>query len=500
MEVTHIKKSAEVKRKLRVAAYCRVSTDFEEQENSLENQVDHYEKLIKENPKYEYAGVYHDAGISGFKEKRPGFQSMMQDARSGKIDLIITKSITRFARNTDTILKATRELKELGIGVFFELQGINTLTQAGELMMTVYAACGQGESETYRGLAKMTFKRRVEDCDPEQQLHRTFGFGMDEKRRVYIVREEAEIIKSIFKWVKEEYLPSRILEFCEENGYRNRDGRPFRFEQIYQIVRNVSYKGDYEMGRHYIDETRRSRVNYGELPVYYIEEDHPAIVTRSLWEKANKVIDDRAMEKTRHLDLKPLTNENYPYKPHLYCGMCGARLIGRKTKTGAQYSYSCSQPHCDGFSIPQKVIESWPEIKEDIYIYFDPKKPVPKQYRYVKESTWKKGHVKRKKASMIPYTKENYPYYKRIFCDACGFPLMRNRRADGKIEFICSGTAKYHKAFCPGIHIPEEALNRLPETDGVYLIKEEKINGTKHYSYTCKDTAPQRKERGSSEQ
>ena len=111
MEVTVIQAKKEKKERLRVAAYCRVSTDTEEQETSIENQIEHYKGVIEENPDYEYAGIYYDRGISGYKEKRPGFQKMLQDARDGKIDLIITKSITRFARNTDTILKATRELK-----------------------------------------------------------------------------------------------------------------------------------------------------------------------------------------------------------------------------------------------------------------------------------------------------------------------------------------------------------------------------------------------------
>ena len=113
------------KNRIRACAYARVSTIQDEQENSLENQIAHYEELIRSNSSYEFAGIYHDFGVSGFKEKRPGFQKMMEDAKAGKFDLIITKSISRFARNTDTLLKAVRELKAQGIGVFFELQHIN---------------------------------------------------------------------------------------------------------------------------------------------------------------------------------------------------------------------------------------------------------------------------------------------------------------------------------------------------------------------------------------
>ena len=119
MEIQIREGNREQKKKLRVCAYCRVSTDADEQENSLENQIRHYETVIKANPSYEYAGVYSDFAISGFKEKRPGLQKMLADAQKGKIDLILTKSVSRFARNTSIVLEATRKLKELNVGVFF---------------------------------------------------------------------------------------------------------------------------------------------------------------------------------------------------------------------------------------------------------------------------------------------------------------------------------------------------------------------------------------------
>ena len=160
--------SREQKRKLKVCAYCRVSTDADEQENSLENQVRHYETVIKANPDYEYAGVYSDFAISGFKEKRPGLQKMLADAEKGKIDLILTKSVSRFARNTSIVLEATRKLKELNVGVFFELQNINTLSGEGELMLTILAAFAQAESESGSTGAKMVYQRKYEAGIPVQ--------------------------------------------------------------------------------------------------------------------------------------------------------------------------------------------------------------------------------------------------------------------------------------------------------------------------------------------
>ena len=327
MQIAVIKAKEKEKKRLRVAAYCRVSREGEEQEGSIENQKVHYEELIRDNTDYTFAGIFYDQGISGFKETRPGCQKMMEAARAGKIDLIITKSITRFARNTDTVLKATRELRDLGIGVFFELQNINTLTQAGELLMTVYAAFAQGESETYRELARMDRRRRFEEGRPMYHLEQTLGYRKGPKEGTFeIVPEEAAMVKQIYEWVREEYAPITILKMAKEAGYQNRSGKELRFEQIYQIVQNEVYKGDYIMQRYFIDDDRKMQVNRGELPRWYIEGDHPAIVSRKLWEEANAVIRKRAAEKTHHLKLLPMTVGNYPYKNKLHCGYCGQRL------------------------------------------------------------------------------------------------------------------------------------------------------------------------------
>ena len=489
---------------IRAAAYCRVSTEFSEQENSLENQIAHYESSIKENPKYEFIKVYHDFGISGYKEKRLGFQEMMEDARADKFDLIITKSITRFARNTDTVLKATRELKELGIGVFFELQNINTLTQAGELLMTVYAAFGQGESDSYREMAIQRFQRKFEADDPEQQLHQSLGYTR-KNGEIVLVPEEASGIKKIFEWVKEGYMPTQVLKKANEIGFCNRDGRPLRFTQVYEIVRNVAYKGDYIMQRTYIDEDRKHRVNYGELPSWYVEEDHPAIVSKKLWQAANNEIDRRSEDRLEHLELKPMTEANYPYRHKLFCAKCGWKLTPEKTKSGAQYSFICSgrrrlgADFCSGVTVCQKEIESWDEITDNLYISFDPDKPLAKRYRKVKESTWKKNHKKKEGlAPMVPYDQEHYHYHKRIFCDKCGYPLVRSRKNDGRVEFVCNGLMRYKKAFCSGVRVPQETLDRLPEATGFYLIKEEVKNGKKYHSYTCKEEKPQRKQQSRS--
>ena len=501
MGITVIKARDKGKRIMRVAAYCRVSSDTDEQESSIDNQIAHYEELIRNNPNYENAGIYFDQGISGFKEDRPGFQKMMEEARKGKIDLIITKSITRFARNTDTVLKATRELKGLGIGVFFELQNINTLTQAGELMMTVYAAFAQGESQTYRDLAIIDRRRRFEEGKPMYKMQETFGYRPGVKKGEFeIVPEEALIIKQIYKWVRDEYTVATILKMAKAAGYKTRRERDFTASQIYGIVRNVIYKGDYIMQRTFIDDNRKMHFNKGQLTSWYIENDHPAIVTKKLWKSANGILDYRAEERLRHIPLLPMTEENYPYKKKLFCGYCGQQLYYSKTRSNAQYTFFCGKKNrsagecCKGISVPQKVIESWGNITENIYISFDPDKPIPKQYSFVKEVTWQRKHEKKNyTGKMKSYSIENYHYYKRVFCEECGWPLYRIRRADGKICFTCAGRHNFRLEFCNGINVPEEVMDKLPKQDGYYVLKEEIVNGEKCYSYSCRSSKPERK-------
>ena len=502
MEINVIKAKPNERKLIRVAAYCRVSREGDEQEMSIENQKAHYEELIQSNPDYEYAGIYYDYGISGFKEDRPGFQKMMGDARTGKIDLIITKSITRFARNTDTILKATRELRDLGIGVFFELQNINTLTQAGELLLTIYAAFAQGESETYRDLARMSKRRQFEQGKPMYNLSNAFGYRAGKEPGTFeIVPEEATIIKQIYKWVREEYTIRTILKKAKIAGFYGKNGKDLHHKQIYEIVQNEIYKGDYIMQKYYSDDERRTRRNRGEVTSWYITNDHPAIVSRKLWEEANEVIRKRAEERSKHLDLLPMTEENYPYKNKLHCGYCGQRLYAQKLSTGSQYSFFCQKKNkaagecCPGISVPQKVVESWGNITENIYITMDPDRPIPKQYSVLKESTWRKHHKQKEYFEKLrPYTRENCHYYRRVFCEKCGWPLYRVRRHDGKVEFICGGRTSYGPGFCEGIRISEIDLDRLPVKEGFFILREEKTDGEKHYSYSCRKEKPDRKE------
>lgn len=192
------KRPVSVLQKKRVCAYARVSTDSRRQEDSLENQMETYERLITGNPEYEFIGVFADQGISGYCENRPQFQRMMEKARAGEIDLIITKSISRFARNTITVLKFARELKELGVGIFYEEQNINTLSGDGEMMLAVLASFAQEESRSMSENNKWSIRKKFERGEVMITTSRFLGYDKNEYGDLIVNRKEAEIVSLTF--------------------------------------------------------------------------------------------------------------------------------------------------------------------------------------------------------------------------------------------------------------------------------------------------------------
>ena len=192
------KQPASVLQKKRVCAYARVSTDSRRQEDSLENQMETYERLITGNPEYEFIGVFADQGISGYCENRPQFQRMMEKARAGELDLIITKSISRFARNTVTVLKFARELKELGVGIFFEEQNINTLSGDGEMMLAVLASFAQEESRSMSENNKWSIRKKFERGEVMITTSHFLGYDKNEYGDLIVNRKEAEIVSLTF--------------------------------------------------------------------------------------------------------------------------------------------------------------------------------------------------------------------------------------------------------------------------------------------------------------
>ena len=341
------------KKKLRVAAYCRVSTEHDEQEDSLENQITAYKEEIKSDPRYEFVDVYYDFDISGFKENREGFKRMVEDALDGKIDLIITKSISRLARNTKLFLKTIRTLKAKNVGVYFELQGINTLTAQGELMLTIYAAFAEEESQNTRELIRLHYRRRYEAGEPVQYLYRCFGYTRDAEKNVMINADEAKWIRDAYRMVADGYTIAQVKKYLNENGATSPAGAPWGDTALTRLIESEIYKGDYIMHKYYVNDERKLVRNNGEEDSWYIENDHDAIISKALWQKAQD-----ALAKRREYLSMDLEHGEKSYRAYLYCAYCGHPLYPRKYSNGNRLCCTCGgmsrygKGFCRGVNVP----------------------------------------------------------------------------------------------------------------------------------------------------
>ena len=274
-------------KKLRVAAYCRVSTDLGDQESSYETQIRHYSHYIEDHPGWESAGIFADEGITGTSTKnRLQFQKMMQQARDGQIDMIVTKSISRFARNTLDCLSYIRELKSLGIPVLFEKENINTMDAKGEVLITVMASLAQQESESISQNVKLGIRYRYQQGIVMVNHSWLLGYTKEKGGKLQIVPEEAKLVKRIFREFMEGANYHEIARGLKEDGFKSPAGKEnWSINCIKAILSNEKYIGDALLQKTYIKDclTHKLVKNRGELPQYYVENDHPAIIPKDLF-------------------------------------------------------------------------------------------------------------------------------------------------------------------------------------------------------------------------
>lgn len=293
----HTAKKQEVKR-IHVAAYCRVSTAQEDQETSYEAQVAYFTKLITENPSWQLAGIYADDGISGTDmKKRDNFNAMMERClqKNGDIDLILTKSISRFARNTVDCLSCIRKLKERNIAIYFEKEHINTLESTGELLITILSSQAQEESRNISENVKWGLKRKYEKG--EMLVRRMFGYGKGTDGQMYIIPEEAEVVRLIYgKYLEGESL-NGIARLLKEKGIKTiRGNTQWNVNSIRTILINEKYIGDAMAQKTFTTDylTKARKENQGELQKYYVENAHEAIIPREVFYKVQEELHQRA--------------------------------------------------------------------------------------------------------------------------------------------------------------------------------------------------------------
>lgn len=366
------------KQKKKVCAYARVSTDSKSQGESLENQIQYYENIISSNPDYEFVEVFADKGITGYSENRPEFQRMLKLCRDKKIDLIITKSISRFARNTAIMLKTVRELKDLGVEVRFEKENINTLSGDGEFMLTVLSSFAQEESKNVSENLKWRVKKKFEQGELVISTARFLGYDKSEYGELIINRNEAEVVKRIFN----EYLAGKgtftIAKELNSDGVPTVTGAKWQDAIILVVLKNEKYKGDALLQKYYTPENRKKYTvrNKGVLDSYYIEDNHSPIISREQWEKVQVEIKRRGEAKGNiQGDTKKYT-KRYPLSGKLYCSKCGSKLKRRTWNSSKRYKkivWQCSnyiingKDACTGTTIDDEVASKF-NIKEGIIV------------------------------------------------------------------------------------------------------------------------------------
>ena len=313
--------------KLRVAAYCRVSTDSDEQATSYEAQVEHYTDYIRKNPEWEFAGIFADDGISGTNtKKREEFNRMIDEAMAGKIDMIVTKSISRFARNTLDCLKYIRQLKEKNIPVYFEKENINTMDAKGEVLLTIMASLAQQESQSLSQNVKLGFQYRYQQGQITVNHNRFLGYTKDEKGQLIIDPDEAVVVRRIYREYLEGASLQQICRGLEADGILTGAGKKkWRPESVKKILQNEKYIGDALLQKTYtVDFLEKKRVpNNGLVPQYYVENSHEAIIPRDLYMQVQEEMVRRANLHSGKNRKKRVYSSKYALSSIVYCSKCG---------------------------------------------------------------------------------------------------------------------------------------------------------------------------------
>lgn len=318
---------ADVSRRLRVAAYCRVSTELEEQEGSYDAQVLYYTNKINENENWILAGIYADDGKSATNtKKRDDFNAMIEDALNGKIDMIITKSISRFARNTVDSLQTIRKLKEKNVAVYFEKENINTLEANGELLITILSSLAQEESRNISENVRWGIVRKFEQGKVIVNHSKFMGYTKDDEGNLIIVPEEAEVVKLVFRLYLEGYSAKKIVDYLQKHEIKTATGAErWHDSVVLNMLKNEKYMGDALLQKTYTVDyiTKKKVLNKGIVPQYYVEEDHEPIISKEVFYKVQEEIARRNSLSSAAKRKKGKHSALYALTGRVFCSECG---------------------------------------------------------------------------------------------------------------------------------------------------------------------------------
>ena len=368
------KKQTEISRskyqQLRVAAYCRVSTEQEEQQNSYQVQIAYYTDLINRKKEWSLVGIFADEGISGTQtKKRTEFNRMIRMCKNKKIDLVITKSISRFARNTVDCLEYVRQLKNLGIGVIFEKENINTLTMTSEFMIALYGSFAQAESESISKNVSWGKEKAYREGKVQFQYQNLLGYRKGTDGKPEIVPEEAETVKLIYKLFLDGYSMTNIKKTLESKGILTAKGKKIWNESlISSILKNEKYVGDALLQKTFTVDciTHKIVKNHGERPMYLVTDHHAPIIDRDTYNRVQQELARRSSK--RKISDKTVTEQGkysskYALSELLICGHCGTPY--RRTTWSARGKKQIVWRCISRLEHGKKYCSDSPTIKED---------------------------------------------------------------------------------------------------------------------------------------
>ena len=460
----------------KVAAYARVSRDTERLMHSVSAQVSYYSALIQKNPEWEYAGVYADMGISGTDtSKRGEFLRMLADCEEGKIDIILTKSISRFARNTVDLLETVRHLKDLGIEVRFEKEHIHSLSEDGELMLTLLASFAQEESRSISENVKWGVRKRFQSGEIGAANKHILGYRYDDGLRKYvIIPEEAEAVRWMFQMYIDGVSLRGIAESMNSAGIRTTLGNDFQEASVRQLIFNEVYAGDIRRQKCYMaDPITKTKVkNCGELPQYYMADCHEAIIDRETYAKVQAEMERRA----------GLVNPTYPFTGKIKCGICGQSFTRRKgTTKGKEYvSWFCRAKKEVGMTCTsrnyseQNLMEICAKLMGtdsfDGTAFESSVRLISALPDGSLEVQFFDGQIKRWEMSLKPAKVPDKPVKKRpahlfdgkIFCGQCGRRYGRavSESKDRHLYWYCRAKS-HHGVTCDSVNYPDSEMKEI---------------------------------------
>ncbi len=393
-----------LEKELAVAAYARVSSGKDAMLHSLAQQISYYSEMIEHHPGWKYAGVYADEAVTGTKEQRKEFQRMLNDCRAGRINMILTKSISRFARNTVTLLRSVRELKELGVDVFFEESNIHSLSSDGELMLTILASFAQEESHSVSENQKWRIRKAYANGEL-LNWHMMFGYTISKSGGIQVNPQEAVIVKEIFDRIIQGQSLNSIAQWLNHSGIFGALGGKWNSPRLRLLIENEKLTGNALMQKCFVGDhlTKEKKINHGELPKYYISESHTPIIDQKTFDAAQN-----ALKKITREHGSGKTPNHHDFTGMIRCPHCGQNFTWVTSNHTPGWVcptyYREGKAYCESKKIPDETLKNtichmqgWKQYDNDLfhrlvdYMVAEDKNEIAFYFHdgQVKNETWK---------------------------------------------------------------------------------------------------------------